>query len=49
MSAPETAHLGFLAVACRAPLAVVCLISALRLHELTDEVPAVVHSRCPGA
>jgi hypothetical protein len=30
--APETAHLDFLAVAHRAPLAVVCLISALMLH-----------------
>ncbi len=27
---------------CRAPLAVVCLISALTLHELTDEIPAHV-------
>ncbi|MGH3929766.1 MAG: hypothetical protein ACRDTF_07290 [Pseudonocardiaceae bacterium] len=34
--APETAHLDLLAVAHRAPLAVVCLISALAVHELTD-------------
>lgn len=45
--APETAHLDLLAVAHRAPLAVVCLISALAVHELTDEVPAVVQVAVP--
>jgi predicted transcriptional regulator of viral defense system len=45
--APETAHLDFLVVAHRAPLAVVCLISALMSHELTDEVPAVVQIAVP--
>jgi hypothetical protein len=40
--APETAHLDLLAVACRAPSAVVCLVSALSLHGLTDEIPAAV-------
>jgi predicted transcriptional regulator of viral defense system len=45
--APETAHLDLLAVAHRASLAVVCLISALTLHELTDEVPAVVQIAVP--
>lgn len=45
--APETAHLDVLAVARRAPLAVVCLVSALSLHELTDEVPAAVQVAVP--
>lgn len=45
--APETAHVDLLAVAHRAPLAVVCLISALTVYELTDEVPAVVHTAVP--
>lgn len=45
--APETAHLDLLAVAHRAPLAVVCLISALAVHELTDEIPAVVQVAVP--
>jgi predicted transcriptional regulator of viral defense system len=45
--APETAHLDLLAVAHRAPLAVVCLISALTVHELTDEIPAVVQVAVP--
>jgi hypothetical protein len=40
--APETAHLDLLAVAHRAPGAVVCLLSALSLHELTDEIPTAV-------
>ncbi|MGH3799026.1 MAG: type IV toxin-antitoxin system AbiEi family antitoxin domain-containing protein [Pseudonocardiaceae bacterium] len=47
VDAPETAHLDLLAVAHRAPLAVVCLISALAVHELTDEVPAVVQVAVP--
>ncbi|MGH4007731.1 MAG: type IV toxin-antitoxin system AbiEi family antitoxin domain-containing protein [Pseudonocardiaceae bacterium] len=45
--AAETAHLDLLAVAHRAPLAVVCLISALAVHELTDEIPAVVQVAVP--
>lgn len=40
--AAETAHPDLLAVAHRAPRAVVCLLSALVLHELTDEVPIAV-------
>ncbi|WP_239340677.1 hypothetical protein [Frankia sp. CiP3] len=40
--APETAHLDLVAVAFRAPQAVVCLVSALALHGLTDEIPAAV-------
>lgn len=38
-SAPVPPHLDLLVVASRAPRAVVCLISALAFHELTDEVP----------
>ncbi|MGH3912876.1 MAG: type IV toxin-antitoxin system AbiEi family antitoxin domain-containing protein [Pseudonocardiaceae bacterium] len=45
--APETAYLDLLAVAHRAPLAVVCLISALAVYELTDEVPVVVQVAVP--
>jgi len=47
--APETVHLDLLAVTRRAPRAVVCLVSALALHELTDEIPSVVqvwHGLC---
>jgi predicted transcriptional regulator of viral defense system len=45
--APETAHLDLLAVTRRAPRAVVCLVSALALHELTDEIPPVVQVAVP--
>jgi hypothetical protein len=38
-SAPVPPHLDLLVVASHAPHAVVCLISALAFHELTDEVP----------
>jgi predicted transcriptional regulator of viral defense system len=38
-AAPAPPHLDLLAVAARAPRGVVCLISALAFHELTDEVP----------
>jgi predicted transcriptional regulator of viral defense system len=42
-SAPETAHADLLAVACRAPHAIVCGESALALHELIDDIPTAVH------
>lgn len=45
--APETAHIDLVAVTHRAPQAVVCLVSALALHELTDEIPDVVHLAVP--
>ncbi|WP_020669890.1 type IV toxin-antitoxin system AbiEi family antitoxin domain-containing protein [Amycolatopsis nigrescens] len=45
--APESAHLDLLAVAHRVPRAVVCLISALALHELTDEVPVAAQFAVP--
>lgn len=38
-STPVPPHLDLLVVAARAPRAVVCLISALAFHELTDEIP----------
>lgn len=45
--APETAHLDLLAISHRVPRAVVCLVSALALHELTDEVPAAAQFAVP--
>jgi len=38
-SEPVPPHLDLLAVAARAPHAVICLVSALAFHELTDEIP----------
>src|SRR5262245_15971860 len=38
-SAPVPPHFDLVVVAARAPQAVVCLISALAFHELTDEIP----------
>ena len=37
----------FLAVAFRVPLAVVCLIAAARVHDLTDEIPPAVQIAVP--
>jgi predicted transcriptional regulator of viral defense system len=37
----------FLAVAHRTPRAVVCLVSAAAVHDLTDEIPAVVQIAVP--
>ena len=37
----------FLAVAHRAPRAIVCLVSAAAVHDLTDEIPAVVQIAVP--
>lgn len=45
--ADETAHLDVLATAKRAPRAVVCLVSALALHDLTDEIPPAVQLAVP--
>jgi hypothetical protein len=45
--APETAHLDLLAIRRRVPSGVVCLISALSLHELTDEVPTAAQVAVP--
>ncbi|MCO5971797.1 type IV toxin-antitoxin system AbiEi family antitoxin domain-containing protein [Actinoallomurus soli] len=46
-SAPETAHVDLLAVAARVPQAVICLESALALHDLTDEVPSEIRIAVP--
>lgn len=45
--APETPWLDMLGVAQRAPQGVVCLLSALAIHELTDEVPIAVQIAVP--
>ena len=41
--APTAEHLDLLAVTRRAPQAIVCLTTALAVHELTDEIPTTVH------
>ncbi|GIF95339.1 type IV toxin-antitoxin system AbiEi family antitoxin domain-containing protein [Catellatospora citrea] len=41
--APESAYLDLLAVAARCPDGVVCLESALSLHDLIDDLPGEVH------
>lgn len=46
-SAPETAHIDLIAAAKRAPRGVICLVSALAVHELTDEIPAAVQMAVP--
>jgi len=46
-AAPETVHLDLLAVALRAPAAVVCTESALALYELIDDIPAEVSIAVP--
>jgi predicted transcriptional regulator of viral defense system len=38
-TAPVPPHLDLVTIAARAPHAVVCLVSALAFHELTDEIP----------
>lgn len=45
--APETAHTDLLAVAARAPIAVVCLESALALHDLIDDIPQEIRIAVP--
>ena len=46
-SAPDTAHLDLIAAVKRAPRGIVCLVSALALHELTDEIPSAVQMAVP--
>lgn len=45
--AAETAQLDLLAISCRVPRAIVCLVSALVLHDLTDEVPIAAQFAVP--
>ncbi len=42
-SAPESGHLDLLAVARRAPHAILCGETALALHDLIDDIPSEVH------
>src|SRR5881409_650529 len=44
---PEPTHPDLVAVAARAPRAVICLISALAFHEITLQVPHQVHIALP--
>jgi hypothetical protein len=46
-AAPESVHLDLLAVALRAPAAVICTESALALHELIDDIPLAVTLAVP--
>lgn len=45
--APDASRPELLGVARRAPLAVVCLVSAAALHDLTDELPLAVQIALP--
>jgi len=45
--APQTAHLDLIAVALRAPRAIVCLESALALHDLIDDNPLTIQIAVP--
>ncbi len=45
--APLSTYPDFLAVAHRAPRAIVCLVSAAAVHDLTDEIPAAVQIAVP--
>jgi hypothetical protein len=45
--APASAHLDMIAVAARSPISVVCLESALALHELIDDIPTQLHIAVP--
>ena len=45
--APPASYPDLLAVACRAPGAVVCLLSAASVHDLTDEIPRTVQIAVP--
>jgi predicted transcriptional regulator of viral defense system len=45
--APEPSHLDLLVVSKRAPRAIACLVSALVVHDLTDEIPTAVQMAVP--
>jgi predicted transcriptional regulator of viral defense system len=45
--APETAHVDLLAATTRAPRSIVCLVSALTIHDLTDEIPPSIQLAVP--
>jgi predicted transcriptional regulator of viral defense system len=46
--APEASYPDFLAVAHRAPRAVICCVSAAAVHDLTDDLPAAVQVAIPA-
>lgn len=46
---PPLAHPDLVAVSLRVPHGVVCLVSALAFHELTDHIPHEVHLAVPAA
>ena len=46
-AAPAPEHRDLLTVAAHAPRAVVCLLSALSFHDLTDEIPHEVYLAVP--
>lgn len=45
--APLASYPDLIAVACRVPRAIVCLVSAAAVHDLTDEIPTVVQIAVP--
>jgi predicted transcriptional regulator of viral defense system len=47
--APPASYPDLLAVAYRSPVAVVCLLSAATVHDLTDEIPSAVQIAVPRA
>jgi predicted transcriptional regulator of viral defense system len=47
--APPASYPDFLAVAHRSPVAIVCLLSAAMVHDLTDEIPSAVQIAVPRA
>jgi len=47
--APPASYPDLLAVGRRVPRAIVCLLSAAAVHDLTDEIPAAVQIAVPGA
>lgn len=47
VDAPDASHPELLGVAHRAPVAVVCLVSAAALHDLSDELPLAVQIAVP--
>jgi predicted transcriptional regulator of viral defense system len=47
--APPASHPDLLAVTRRVPRAIVCMLSAAAVHDLTDEIPATVQVAVPGS
>jgi predicted transcriptional regulator of viral defense system len=47
--APPPSYPDLLAVAYRSPVAIVCLLSAASVHDLTDEIPSAVQIAVPRA